>query len=369
MPFIAAAGLLLAAQSLESGAQQPDSHYQGDRFAVTVEQIAPGVHVMIREPSWRLPVQANTTLIVNETDAILIDGGFGEHARNVVEQVRRITDNPVSVIVNTHWHGDHNVGHYVFKQAWPDARIIAHEATRRAMVEDDVMAYVANMGARTDDEALLAPQRARLSELEAEGGPPELIAYTNDIVEGLLEVRDDYARWQMVPADETFSDRLVLHRGERDIEILHFGDANTEGDAIVWLPEERIVVTGDTVVRPTPYGFGSRPESWADVLRQINGLDYALLVPGHGDIQTDTAYVDLLIATMETVATGACAAVAGHGEEADADAVHAAIGWETVEADFTGGDPLLTRLFESWFKRPISAGALAEIEDGGNSCS
>lgn len=340
--------------------EEPQLPYERDRFSVTVKEIADGVHVMIREPSWRLPVQANTTLIVNESDAIIIDGGFGAHAENMVQEVRRITDNPVTVIINTHWHGDHNVGHYVFKREWPDAQIIAHEETRRLMAREGVMDYITNTVAMEEEEQL-DPHRERLAALRSEGADPGLVAYTEDFIEGLPVVRDDYARWEIALADQTFAERLVLHRGERAVEILYFGIANTPGDAIIWLPGQRIVVTGDTVVRPTPYGFGSRPASWAGVLREINALGYGTLVPGHGDIQSNTDYVDLLIRTMDLVAAGACAAVADRGEEADADAARAAIDWAAVEPDFTGGDPLLTRLFEDWFKRPISNGAIAEI--------
>ncbi|TGY89283.1 MBL fold metallo-hydrolase [Marinicauda algicola] len=335
--------------------------YAGDRFALTsVEEIAPGIHVMRRDPSWRLPVLANTTLIVNEHDAVLIDGGFPSHAENIVAEVRRITDKPVSAIVTTHWHGDHNMGHFVFRDAWPDAQIIAHEATRHEMVSGR-MDYVPRTAGTPVDE-LAAPALRTLEELEASGGAPELIAYFRDAAAGMEAVRADYARWQFVPADETFAERLVLHRGERRIEILFSGPANTEGDAYVWLPQERIVITGDIVVRPTPYGFGSFTASWAGVLREINALDYAILVPGHGDIQYDESYADRLARTLDHVFEQACAAIAAGA--ADGPAVEAAIDWEAVESGFTGDDPVLARLFEVWFKRPISVSAFNEIEAG-----
>lgn len=360
LPCLALWGAALG-QTAPEAAYEAAASYAGDRFAITsVEEIAPGVHVLRRDPSWRLPVLANTTLIVNETDAVLIDGGLPSHAEHIVTEIRAITDKPVSAIITTHWHGDHNTGHFVFKQAWPDAQIIAQENTHEAMTTG-VMDYVTRT-AETPVEELAAPARDILENLESAGGAPGLIAYFRDAVAGMAQVRADYARWQLVAPDQTFSERLVLYRGDRRIEVLFFGPANTEGDALVWLPNERIVIAGDIVVRPTPYGFGSAPRAWAAGLRRINDLDYAMLVPGHGDIQHDKAYVDLLARTMDHVADGACTAV-GDGAT-DGAAIQAAIDWSVVETGFTRGNPVFERLFEVWFKRPISAGALAEIEAG-----
>lgn len=353
--FCLAAWLLL---TIGAAAQQAGDLYEGDRFAVKKERLAADIYVLRREPSWRLPVQANTTVIVNESDVVLVDGGFGAHAEKIVEAVREITDKPVSVIVNTHWHGDHNVGHYVFKREWPKARIIAHENTRAAMA-DGVMEYVARTGAIEDDEELVESLRTRLAALRKENGPPGLIAYTVDAIRGLPAVRDDYARWEMKLADETFRDRFVLHRGDRRIEILHFGRANTEGDAIVWLPEERIAATGDVVVWPTPYGFGSFPAEWGDVLRAVNALDYDILIPGHGKVQRDKAYVSQLAGLMDDVARQAKTAIEGGAE--DGEAVFELIDWSSHDAAFAGEDPLLQRLFEVWFKRPISLAAYNEL--------
>src|SRR5690606_36284704 len=122
-----------------------------------------------------------------------------------------------------------------------------------------------------------------------------------------------------------FSDRLTLHRGERAIEILWFGHANTEGDAVIWLPRERIVAAGDILVMPTPYGFGSFPAEWGGVLRDIAALDYEILVPGHGDVQYDTTHLEALADMMDHIAHAAAAAVAEGAE--DAAAVRAAIDW------------------------------------------
>ena len=59
----------------------------------------------------------------------------------------------------------------------------------------------------------------------------------------------------LVYPDLVFEETLRLSRGDRTIEIRHLGQGNTAGDAIVWLPEERVLITGDVVVHPIPFAF------------------------------------------------------------------------------------------------------------------
>jgi glyoxylase-like metal-dependent hydrolase (beta-lactamase superfamily II) len=69
----------------------------------------------------------------------------------------------------------------------------------------------------------------------------------------------------------TLADRLVLHRGDRTIDIRHLGRGDTPEDLIVFLPQDRVVVTGDMVVAPVPYGFSSQPREWAAALEKLEG--------------------------------------------------------------------------------------------------
>jgi glyoxylase-like metal-dependent hydrolase (beta-lactamase superfamily II) len=118
----------------------------------------------------------------------------------------------------------------------------------------------------------------------------------------------------------------------------------------LWLPEEKILATGDIVVSPTPYGFFSYPQSWAGVLRELKSFGAKTIVPGHGDIMTDTVYIDLLVETMDLVATQVDASVKAGKSIED---TRAAIDWSPVEQRFTGGDDMLAFLFKLWFKTPI----------------
>ena len=82
---------------------------------------------------------------------------------------------------------------------------------------------------------------------------------------------------------------------------MFLGRANTDGDAVVHAPRQRVVAAGDIVVHPLPYASASYPTEWVGVLERIAALDWAYLVPGHGDVQTDRAYVERVAATLRAV--------------------------------------------------------------------
>jgi glyoxylase-like metal-dependent hydrolase (beta-lactamase superfamily II) len=105
----------------------------------------------------------------------------------------------------------------------------------------------------------------------------------------------------VVPPTETFTDQLLIDDSERPVRLMFLGRANTDGDAIAWLPKQRIVMTGDIVVSPIPFGFYSYPESWISVLERLKALNFATLIPGHGEPMTDESYLDRLIATIRDI--------------------------------------------------------------------
>ena len=323
---------------------------QDDPFAVEVEQLADGVYVARRPISWRLPVQANVIIVINDQDVVLVDGaGLPAHAEHIIRAIRDLTDKPVSTILTTHWHGDHNLGYGVFRREYPQVRIVAHENTRHSMA-NGAMEYA--LGAKEEEITPgIERMNERAAEAEAAGEAAEIVGFWNSYAADYAAQTREYIDIEIVLADETFSDRLVLHRGDRTIEFLHIGNANTDGDAILWLPREKIVATGDIVVGPTPYGFGSYPGEWGDTLRAITALDYDILVPGHGEVQRDSVYIDALIALMDDISEqGRTVVAAGVDSE---EAMLEALDFSVHDKAIAGGDPLLQFLFHRWFREPI----------------
>jgi glyoxylase-like metal-dependent hydrolase (beta-lactamase superfamily II) len=108
----------------------------------------------------------------------------------------------------------------------------------------------------------------------------------------------DFKGSYIVLPTETFERRLVINDRDIPVEILHLGRANTNGDALAWLPRQKIVATGDIVVSPIPFGFGSYSGDWIETLGKIKALGFTTLIPGHGLPQSDSSYLDKLTAAM-----------------------------------------------------------------------
>lgn len=318
-----------------------------DPFEYTWQEIAPGVHVGARLPAPRIPVMGTTTFVVGDDGVIVFDaGGVPLMAESAITKIRSVSDKPVTHVVVSHWHQDHNWGVGNFKQAYPGVEVIAHPYTREALLERSPPALERIQSSTVRER--------NMESAEALMAAPENREWAERFVEDMDIMDREYKRIEPAYPTMTFERRLVLHSGRRTVELLHLGKGNTAGDIVMWLPSERIVATGDMVVRPTPYGFGSHPAEWARSLAALKDLDYTVLIPGHGDLQRDTGYVDLLIETLNLVVGQTEALVA---EGLDEEEVASRLDFTSVEPRFTGGDAFLAGRFSAWFKRPIARSA------------
>ena len=109
-----------------------------------------------------------------------------------------------------------------------------------------------------------------------------------------------------------FEQTMKIYRRDREVHLLHLGRAHTEGDVFVYLPKEKIVVTGDALIGWTPYMGDGYPEDWVGTLDRLAELDFTHIIMGHGDVagrdwlRAFRAYVhDMVEAVREEVATGA----------------------------------------------------------------
>lgn len=332
--------------------------YDASRFSVTVEKLAEGVFVMRRPASWRSFVQANITVIINDEDVVVVDSGSTTYTENVVKEIKKLTGKPVSTVVTTHWHGDHNRGNHVYRKHFPNVEIISHAKTHENMWHrDKSLAEPQDPDGRKKQRDYIA---GLIEKGKTEGRPAELMANYRDYQAGIDELYEEQGLAQSGIADITFEDKMVLHRGRRQIELLHLGRANTDGDIVVWLPKEQIVAVGDIVVRPTPYGFFSYPAEWADTINNIKALGFNKLVPGHGPVMADASYLDKLINLFRDLTTQTEAAVAAGADSVDA--VREAVDFSAHDAAIAGDDPLFRHLFNIWFKNPILDSAYKEAK-------
>jgi cyclase len=341
----AAAATLSLLAAMESQAADP--------FQMQWRELASGVWVGERPVSYRSPVMTNTTVVIGNNGVLVFDAaGFAVQGERLVAKVAELTDKPITHIAISHWHGDHSMGDYAVLEKFPAAEVISHEFTAR---------YIASPnGDRVEPRDLKAEaeykakvEKALETGVRSDGTPvtPGMRAFYTELLEHFDFVNREIDRREVTRPTRTMTDRLVIDLGGRTAELRHIAPGNTKGDMFLWLPAEKILATGDIVVRPTPYGFFSYPRSWAGVLRELKILGATQIVPGHGDVMTDTAYLDLLAETMDLVATQVDSAVkAGK----TLDETRAAMDWTGVESCFVGSDDgMLPVLFNIWFKTPI----------------
>lgn len=268
-------------------------------------ELAPGVHLLAEPESFAGNLSGNVTLIEQQGGIVLVDSGnsIGD-GRRVVAYVRALTDKPVTAVMITHWHNDHPLGIAAIRAAWPHVRIIATPQTRAGLLGPGSTVVGLRPDAHFDTMAFnrmsagVAQAQAVLADPSTNGERRRRMAA---IIRNLWTSAHDFEGTYLIPPTETFTDRLLLDDPERPVRLMYLGRANTEGDAIAWLPRQRILVSGDIVVAPIPFGFGSYPEDWIRVLERLKALDFAVLVPGHGAPMTDAAYLDQMIGTIRDV--------------------------------------------------------------------
>jgi glyoxylase-like metal-dependent hydrolase (beta-lactamase superfamily II) len=268
------------------------------------EQVADGVHVAVAAPAYK--VNSNTAIIESDDGVVIVDThSKPSAARVIVDRLRALTAKPVRFVVNTHFHWDHWHGNEVYPAAYPGAEIITNQLTREAMVRKGLK--------RIQDHVRQVP--AEVSRLQA-----ELAAATT--AEQRARLRADLTLAEsylaevraLKPALPTmaFERTMKLYRRDREIHLLYLGRAHTEGDVFVYLPREKVVITGDAVIGWTPFMGDGYPEDWVTTIDRLAGLDFDRIIMGHGRpagrewLRTFRGYIhDMVEAVREEAARGA----------------------------------------------------------------
>ena len=94
------------------------------------------------------------------------------------------------------------------------------------------------------------------------------------------------------PPTTTLKDTMTLYRGGREIQLHYFGRAHTGGDLAIYLPQERIVFTGDMMLGGISYMGDGYVAEWADTLQGLKQLSFDLVLPGHGPGFRDLDRID-----------------------------------------------------------------------------
>jgi glyoxylase-like metal-dependent hydrolase (beta-lactamase superfamily II) len=194
----------------------------------------------------RVPHVPNIGIIIGSRSALVVESGTGiANGKRVLDIVREKCGSRRLFATATHFHPEHGYG----VQAFVDfATIIYNEQQRDELREkQDIFTQ-------------------RFS------------GFTAHLAEALRGVK-------YVPPDIVYSDRAEIDLGGRTVELHHFGPAHTRGDQVVFLPQERVLFTGDLVEERffciMPDG-DTRPSRWVSQLERIRGWNPKVVVPGHG---------------------------------------------------------------------------------------
>jgi glyoxylase-like metal-dependent hydrolase (beta-lactamase superfamily II) len=326
----------------------------------TARELRPGVHLLATPPDYLGGVTGNIIIIEQSDGFVVVDSGqTAADGRRAAAYVRSLGDKPVKALVYTHWHGDHPQGGSAIQAAWPGARIISTRTTAESLRTQSLRYVGLQPDARFD--AIFRQQVEGLHrQIDEQLKDPAHDAATRERYERMRRESGariaDFTGTSLAMPTETFTDRLLLGDPVRPVELFHPGRANTDGDAVAWLPNERILVTGDIVVWPIPFGFFSFPGDWIEVLEKFRAMDYSILVPGHGEPQTDRAYLDRLIAAIGDI-RGKVAPLARRGLKPDA--IRKRVDYSAQEAIF--GDTRRHKLqFEAFWLTPMTVNAWYE---------
>lgn len=325
------------------------------------EAVAPGVTVLHQNGEFHVQPRGNVVIIEQANGIVLVDsGGSPAAADQIVTRLARNGTKPLKAIILTHWHGDHVLGVSRLLEKWPSALVIGTPSTREMLVASKTDRFMPGDNAAANT-AFMKNVEDAIAYLENAGRdtkltPDERAGFARAAIE-YRQYGDEMKSARRVPPNVVLEDEIILKDDTRPVHIRFLGRANTAGDAIAWLPKQRIVATGDTVVAPIPFGSNTYPSEWIRVLERIRALDFAIMIPGHGRPARDKAQVDRLISMLNHIRAQVAPFANDTTPVADVISKVDLTGQETAIA---GNDPWLRRWFRAYWRDPIISSALRE---------
>ncbi len=292
---------LAAAILMFSGFASAFGFDSGKTLERTVVKLADGIYAIRHKDAPDTFPQGNTTVVIGDREVLVVDSCYlPSSAREDIADIRRWTNKPVRYLVNTHWHFDHTMGNGTYWDAFPGLNIIAHVETAQQSAGYNP-GWFERFPKRGDRlKQFLEAGKDGNGKVLSEGERKEYA----DAIAGIAPVQEEFKLIVDRNANVTFDSEMDIDLGNREVRIMHLGRGNTAGDAIIFLPKEKIIMTGDLVVHPVPYMFGGYPKDFGTTLRRLDQLNFETMIPGHGVIMRSAnarAYVRLLIDFIEAV--------------------------------------------------------------------
>ena len=310
-----------------AAAPAPDYRADGTRSGIAMEQVGKGIYRFSASFDGYVENTSSTAIVGRDGVLVFDTNTRPATAAAVLARIRTLTDRPVRWVVNSHWHLDHWSGNQVYADAFPGLAIVATEGTDSYM--------------RAAAPAWPAMFASRAARLRAEGGASEPAhAAADEFAAAMASIRRTFPT-------RTYRGQLTLDIGGRTVVLREItGDASHA--TMLWLPAERVLMTGDALVGPvswTAQGYAMSP--WIDSLHAMAALAPAAIVPGHGPLMRDTAYLELFTAYMED--TRARVRDAVRAGALTPEQVREAIGPSAYRERFVAGDAARAEEFDYYY--------------------
>jgi glyoxylase-like metal-dependent hydrolase (beta-lactamase superfamily II) len=210
----------------------------------------------LSEHAWAYTAEGdpNTGIVIGD-DAVLVADtqATPAMAADVIRRIREVTDKPIRYVVLTHYHAVRVRG----ASAYRPQQILASQDTWD-----------------------LIRERGEADKASEIGRFPRLFRDVESVPAGLT--------WPTM----TFTGKMTVWLGSLEVQLLQLGRGHTKGDTVVWLPQERTLLSGDLVeFDATPYAGDAYFQDWPQTLRNIAALKPLALVPGRGPALTGEAQV------------------------------------------------------------------------------
>ena len=274
-----------------------------------LQPVADGVYAAVAAPQYK--VNSNAAVILTNDGVVVVDSHSKPSAAYALyKEIQGVTRQPIRKVINTHFHWDHWQGNQVYAETSPDLEIITSERTKENLTRPDAgnggisgiekqLTTLPKEIEKLKDDILKATDAEQKARMEANLQQAE--AY----LEELKHLKPTFPT-------RTVAQSMTLQEGGRDIELLLLGRGHTDGDLYIYLPQEKIVATGDALIDWMPFLNDGFPEDWVQTLTALENFDFEHIIPGHGDVRPKEhltffrGYLaDLIAAVKQAAADGA----------------------------------------------------------------
>ena len=319
-----------------------------DKYLETIK-VSENIYVFKPKIDW---THGNGVAIIGSDGVFFIDTYIQfNYAEEAIRRLKKVTPLPVRYVLNTHWHTDHVMGNSVFKRVFPHCEIIVQDSTA-VMLDSVIKPQVERALPRLEAELAQTDSEVRLG--KRSNGTPivgTMKPFWENALRDAREYRQHFRQERYVSADITFGDSVTMRWGNQTLKLIHMAqNGHAEGDVIVWIPEKRLLVAGDLVVGPTPYATHPGIPGMISAIRALIAMNPAVIIPGHGSVEYDLTYMQLLLRAFtayRAAAESALIAKVPYQRAADS------IAFPEIDRLFIGNDEMKRFSYRAFFSRNL----------------